>query len=102
VRPENRPHIELDREKIRNTTLADVEKRVAENDLIWGNPKEVADKLIGEAEHAGANAILLNVNLGAMPNDLFLEQIRRIGRDVLPRLKAHEVKNARTAIPASA
>ena len=54
------------------------------------------------AEHAGANAILLNVNLGAMPNDLFLEQIRRIGRDVLPRLKAHEVKNARTAIPASA
>jgi alkanesulfonate monooxygenase SsuD/methylene tetrahydromethanopterin reductase-like flavin-dependent oxidoreductase (luciferase family) len=102
VRPENRADIELDREKIRNTTFADVERRVMNNELIWDNPKEVADKLIAEAEHAGTNSLLLNVNLGAMPNDLFLEQIRRLGRDVLPRLQAHQVKKARTAIPASA
>jgi alkanesulfonate monooxygenase SsuD/methylene tetrahydromethanopterin reductase-like flavin-dependent oxidoreductase (luciferase family) len=100
VRPQNRPHIELDREKIRNTTLADVEKRVMSNDLIWGGPNEVADKLIAEAEHAGTNSLLLNLNLGAMPNDLFLEQIRRLARDVLPRLQSHQVTKARTAIPA--
>jgi len=100
VRPENRGDIEMDREKIRNTTMADVERRVANDDLIWGNPKDVAEKLIEDAEHAGANSLLLNLNLGALPNEMFLEQVRRIGRDVLPRLKAHQVKNARTAIPA--
>jgi len=100
VRPANRADIELDREKIRNTTMTDVETRVASGDLIWGNPKEVADRLIAEAEHMGANSVLLNLNLGAMPNEMFLEQVRRFGRDVLPRLKAHEVKNARMAIPA--
>src|SRR5690606_29537586 len=46
VRPENRADIELDREKIRNTTLADVERRVASDDLLWGSPKHVADRLI--------------------------------------------------------
>jgi alkanesulfonate monooxygenase SsuD/methylene tetrahydromethanopterin reductase-like flavin-dependent oxidoreductase (luciferase family) len=100
VRPENRPLIELDREKIRNTTMADVERRVMSNDLIWGSAKEVTDQLIAEAEHTGANSVLLNLNLGALPNDMFLEQVRRFGRDVLPRLQAHQVTKARTAIPA--
>jgi hypothetical protein len=36
------------------------------------------------------------MNLGAMPHAQFLEQIRRFGREVLPKLKAHEV----TRIPA--
>jgi len=31
-----------------------------------------------------------------MPNDLFLEQVRRFGRDVLPKLQAHQV----TRVPA--
>ncbi len=92
VRPENRGDIELDREKIRNTTLAEVQARVAKGQLAWGSPNEVADRLIADAEHAGANALLLNLNLGALPNDLFLEQVRRLGRDVLPRLQAHQVK----------
>jgi alkanesulfonate monooxygenase SsuD/methylene tetrahydromethanopterin reductase-like flavin-dependent oxidoreductase (luciferase family) len=92
VRPENRADIEMDREKIRNTTLADVQARVDSGALAWGSPKEVADRLIADAEHAGANALLLNLNLGALPNDMFLEQVRRFGRDVLPRLHAHEVK----------
>ena len=44
----------------------------------------------------GANKLLINVNFGALPNDLFLEQVRRFGRDVLPKLQAHQV----TRIPA--
>ena len=101
VRPENRADIEMDREKIRNTTMADVEKRVANDQLIWGAPKDVADRLIAEAEHAGANSVILNLNLGALPNDMFMEQVRRFGREVLPRLHAHQVKRtARAAVPA--
>ena len=58
---------------------------------------EVIERLIEEGEHAGANNVLLNVNLGAMPHELFMEQIRRFGRDVLPALHAHEVKHVRPA-----
>jgi len=39
----------------------------------------------------------LNVNLGAMPHEMFMEQIRRFGQDVLPALHAHEVKRVRPA-----
>jgi hypothetical protein len=81
--------------------MADVEKRVANDQLIWGAPKDVADRLIAEAEHAGANSVILNLNLGALPNDMFMEQVRRFGREVLPRLHAHQVKRtARAAVPA--
>jgi hypothetical protein len=31
------------------------------------------------------------MNMGAMPQEMFLEQIRRFARDVLPRLQAHAV-----------
>jgi alkanesulfonate monooxygenase SsuD/methylene tetrahydromethanopterin reductase-like flavin-dependent oxidoreductase (luciferase family) len=97
VRPENRAATALDREKLRNTSLADVEARVNNGQLAWGSPKEVADRLIAVAEHAGANSVILNMNLGAMPHELFIEQIRRFARDVLPRLHAHQV----TRVPAA-
>jgi hypothetical protein len=51
----------------------------------------VTEQLIELAEHAGANALLLNMDLGAVPHELYLEQIRRFGREVLPRLQAHDV-----------
>ena len=51
----------------------------------------MTELLIDAAEHAGANSLLLNINLGAVPNALFLEQIRRFGREVLPKLQAHQV-----------
>lgn len=92
IRPENQPFAQMDRSKIRQTTLADVEKRVKDGGLAFGSPKEVADRLIHMAETMGANRMLLNVNLGALPHDLFLEQVRRFGREVLPRLQAHQVK----------
>ena len=100
VREQNRPDIEMDREKIRNTTQKDVEERVGNGSLVWGNPKEIVEALIEQAEHTGANSILLNVNLGALPNDMFMEQVRRIGKDVLPKLHAHQVKSVRQKIPA--
>jgi len=97
VRPENRPHVELNREKIRQTNRSDVEARVRNGDLAFGSPKEVADRLIAQAEHMGANKLLLMVNLGAVPHAMHLEQVRRFARDVLPRLKAHTVKRVPAA-----
>ena len=61
-------------------------------ELAFGSAKEVTESLIEMAEHAGANSLLLNVNLGARPNKLFIEQIRRFGREVLPKLQAHQVR----------
>jgi alkanesulfonate monooxygenase SsuD/methylene tetrahydromethanopterin reductase-like flavin-dependent oxidoreductase (luciferase family) len=98
IRPENRGAAELDREKIRKITYADMETRVRANQLAWGSPDEVATHLIRIADHAGANSLALNMNLGALPQELFIEQIRRFGREVLPRLHAHQV----TRFPAAA
>jgi len=97
VRPENLAAAVLDRAKIRNITQADIDARVDSGELNWGPPKEVAERLIASAEHTGANTILLNVNVGAMSHELFLEQIRRFGREVLPILQAHEVKSVPAA-----
>lgn len=98
IKPENRAGAGLDREKIRRTEMSDIEHRVRSGELPWGSPQEVADKLISLGEQAGANVLLVNLNLGAVPRDLMMEEIRRFGRDVLPKLQAHEVKR----VPAAA
>jgi alkanesulfonate monooxygenase SsuD/methylene tetrahydromethanopterin reductase-like flavin-dependent oxidoreductase (luciferase family) len=98
VRPENRSAAGLDREKMKAMTVEDVERRIDNRELAWGSAGYVAEKLIESAEYFGANSILLNMNLGAMPHDLFLEQIRRFGREVLPKLQAHQVRR----VPAAA
>ena len=102
IRPENRVGVGVDREGMQKTTMADIERKVASGELSWGSPKEVADNLIEGAERMGANSLLLNMNVGAMAHDVFIEQIRRFGRDVLPRLQAHQVKRvpAAEAVPA--
>ncbi|MFZ1992365.1 MAG: LLM class flavin-dependent oxidoreductase, partial [Alphaproteobacteria bacterium] len=58
----------------------------------WGTPDQVADAIIREVETTGAGTVLLMCNVGAMPQHMFLKQIRRLGEEVLPRLKAHKVK----------
>ena len=98
VREENRSAAGLDREKMKAMTIADVEKRIDERLLAFGDAKFVAEKIIDDAERYGANTILLNMNLGALPHDLFIEQIRRFGKEVLPRLQAHQV----TRVPMAA
>ena len=39
--------------------------------------------------------ILVSMNRGAMPQDMFLNQIHRFGREVLPRLQAHKITRCR-------
>ena len=96
VRPENASEAVIDREKARALNRPDVEAKVASGELAFGDAREVTERLIEQAEAVGANKLLINVNFGAMPNDLFMEQVRRFGREVLPKLQAHQV----TRIPA--
>jgi hypothetical protein len=71
-------------------TMADVERRA--ESMAWGTAEEVTRRLIEAADAIGAGTIQLQLNLGAMPHEMFVEQIRRFARDVLPALQAHEVK----------
>jgi alkanesulfonate monooxygenase SsuD/methylene tetrahydromethanopterin reductase-like flavin-dependent oxidoreductase (luciferase family) len=96
VRPENLRAAEHNRADFRNMTMADVE-HLAER-LPWGTPQEVADRLIKLAEHTGAGTIQVSFNRGAMPQDMFMEQIRRFARDVLPILQRHQI----TKVPIAA
>ena len=62
-----------------------------------GTPQEVTERIVGLAEHGDANTVQIGFNRGAMPQDMFLEQIRRFARDVLPIVQAHRV----TRVPAA-
>jgi alkanesulfonate monooxygenase SsuD/methylene tetrahydromethanopterin reductase-like flavin-dependent oxidoreductase (luciferase family) len=89
VRPENLRAAEHAREDFRNMTMADVERLA---DLLpWGSPQDVAARIIALAEHTGASSVQINLNRGAMPHEMFIEQIRRFARDVLPVLQAHRI-----------
>jgi alkanesulfonate monooxygenase SsuD/methylene tetrahydromethanopterin reductase-like flavin-dependent oxidoreductase (luciferase family) len=57
----------------------------------WGSPDEVAAKIIEIAEHAGAGTVMVTFNRGALPQEMYLNQIRRFAADVMPRLKAHRI-----------
>ena len=59
--------------------------------MAWGPPDEVAERIIAEATQAGAGTVLLACNRGALPQELFLNQIRRLGEEVLPRLQACQI-----------
>ena len=95
IRPENQHAAAMAREDFRNLTL-DAVARQAEQ-LPWGAPDEVAERIIAAADGAGANTVQVSLNRGAMPHEMFIEQIRRFARDVLPVLQAHEVKRAPAA-----
>ncbi|HWL05633.1 MAG TPA: LLM class flavin-dependent oxidoreductase [Xanthobacteraceae bacterium] len=92
VRPENLPQAARLRENFRNMTMADVERRA--EDMAWGTPDEVAERIIEAADRAGAETVHVRMNTGAMPHEMFMEQIRRFAEQVLPRLQAHKVKLA--------
>ena len=100
VRPENQRAAALLREDFRNLTLDDVARQAEQ--MPWGTPAEVTERIIAAANHAGANMVQIGFNRGAMPHDMFIEQIRRFASDVLPALQAHEVKRvpAAEAVPA--
>ena len=56
------------------------------------------DRIIAEAEHAGAGTVLLSFNRGVLPHEMFLAQIRRFAAEVLPALQAHPI----TRVPLAA
>ncbi len=95
VRPENRHEAERARADYRNMTTDDV-ARMAER-LAWGTPKEVIERITAHVDRVGASTIQVMLNAGAMPQEMYIEQIRRFARDVLPALQAHDVKRVPVA-----
>ena len=89
VRPENLREVERTRADFRGMTLDDV-TRMADR-LPWGTPQEVIERIISMVDRTGANTIQVMMNAGAMPHEMFIEQIRRFAKDVLPALQAHQV-----------
>ena len=77
------------REDFRNMTMDDVERQAEE--MPWGTAEEVTRRIIDAADSAGANTVQVSLNRGVLPHEMFLEQIRRFARDVLPVLQAHRV-----------
>jgi alkanesulfonate monooxygenase SsuD/methylene tetrahydromethanopterin reductase-like flavin-dependent oxidoreductase (luciferase family) len=96
VRPENMAAATRPREDFRGMTMERIERQAETRP--WGTADEVRDRIIAEADRTGASTVLVNLNRGAMPHEMFLHQIRRFAREVLPTLQAHEV----TAVPAAA
>ena len=89
VRPENLAAVSGARERFRDMTMADVERDAEQ--MAWGTPEEVVERITAAADHAGASTVLINVNRGAMPQEMFMNQVQRIGSKVLPALQAHQV-----------
>jgi alkanesulfonate monooxygenase SsuD/methylene tetrahydromethanopterin reductase-like flavin-dependent oxidoreductase (luciferase family) len=100
VRPENLRAAANLRSEFRNLTMAQLEEQ-AEH-MPMGTADEVAERIIEAAESAGANQVQLAMNRGCLPHDLFMAQIERFAREVLPRLQAHEVKRVPAAEAAMA
>ncbi len=100
VRPENRAAAEFARADFRGLTMADV-ARQAEG-MAWGTAAEVAERIIAAADGAGAETVQISLNRGVLPQEMFLEQIRRFAREVLPVLQAHPVTHVPLAEPVTA
>jgi alkanesulfonate monooxygenase SsuD/methylene tetrahydromethanopterin reductase-like flavin-dependent oxidoreductase (luciferase family) len=95
VRPENLKEAARNREDFRNMTMDDVARRA--EDFAWGTPEEVRDRIIEAADRAGAETIHIRMNTGAMPHDMFMNQIRLFAEKVLPAVQAHKVKRVPAA-----
>ena len=96
ISPENLKYAARSREDYRNMTMEDV-ARNAEN-LPWGTADEVRDRIIAAIDRTGADVVHVRMNTGAMPHDMFMNQIRLFAEKVLPALQAHKSKR----VPAAA
>jgi alkanesulfonate monooxygenase SsuD/methylene tetrahydromethanopterin reductase-like flavin-dependent oxidoreductase (luciferase family) len=95
VRPENLRAAANMRSEFRNLTMEQLEQQA--ETMPMGTADEVASRIIDAAESAGANTVQLAMNRGALPHELFMAQIERFAREVLPILQAHEVKRVPAA-----
>jgi alkanesulfonate monooxygenase SsuD/methylene tetrahydromethanopterin reductase-like flavin-dependent oxidoreductase (luciferase family) len=100
VSPENQRAAQFAREDFRNLTMADVERQAEE--MPWGRPDEVTERIIAAADSAGADTVQISLNRGVLPHEMFMEQIRRFAAEVLPALQAHKVTRVPLAEPATA
>src|SRR5271168_1402606 len=100
VRPENLRAAANLRSEFRNLTMEQLAEQ-AEH-MPMGTADEVIQRIIDAAESAGANTVQLAINRGALPHDLYMAQIERFAREVLPALQAHDVKTVPAAEEAMA
>jgi alkanesulfonate monooxygenase SsuD/methylene tetrahydromethanopterin reductase-like flavin-dependent oxidoreductase (luciferase family) len=89
VRPENLPAVARAREDYRDLTMDDIARQAEMQP--WGTPDEVIQRIIDSANHAGASTVLVSLNRGVMPHDMFMNQVHRFAKEVLPALHAHQV-----------
>jgi alkanesulfonate monooxygenase SsuD/methylene tetrahydromethanopterin reductase-like flavin-dependent oxidoreductase (luciferase family) len=95
VRPENLRAAQNLRSEFRNLTMEQLAEQA--ETMPMGTADEVIERIIAAADSAGANTVQLAMNRGALPHDLFMAQIERFAREVLPALQAHEVKTVPAA-----
>jgi alkanesulfonate monooxygenase SsuD/methylene tetrahydromethanopterin reductase-like flavin-dependent oxidoreductase (luciferase family) len=95
VSPENLREAQRSREDFRNMTMDDIANRA--ETMPWGTPEEVRDRIIEAADRSGADVVHVRMNTGAMPHEMFMNQIRLFAEKVLPALQAHKV----TRVPAA-
>src|SRR5713101_3433003 len=100
VSPENLRAAQFAREDFRGLTMADVERQAEQ--MPWGTADEVTERIIEAADGAGADNVQISLNRGVLPHEMFIEQIRRFGREVLPALQAHRVMRVPLAEEAAA
>jgi alkanesulfonate monooxygenase SsuD/methylene tetrahydromethanopterin reductase-like flavin-dependent oxidoreductase (luciferase family) len=89
LRPESIANAAKSRELMKNLGPSQV-AAIGET-MPWGTADEVRERIIAAADSAGSNTVHVHMNQGALPHEMFLEQIRRFAKDVLPALQAHEV-----------
>src|SRR5215207_9011626 len=82
LRPEHLPLVSGNRERYRGMTM-DGLRQLAEG-MPWGPADEVVERIVNAADRAGAETVNVMLNRGAMPHEMFVRQIRRFARDVLP------------------
>jgi alkanesulfonate monooxygenase SsuD/methylene tetrahydromethanopterin reductase-like flavin-dependent oxidoreductase (luciferase family) len=87
VRPENLPEAARLRENFRNLTMAELAKRAEQ--MPWGTADEVAERIIEAMDRTGAEVVHVRMNTGALPHEMFVNQIKLFAEKVLPRLQAH-------------
>ena len=56
---------------------------------LWGNPDQVAEKLIRMIEDLDLDRFMLHLPLGSMPHDQVLRAIELFGTQVAPKVRAY-------------
>jgi|WetSurMetagenome_2_1015567.scaffolds.fasta_scaffold69819_2 alkanesulfonate monooxygenase SsuD/methylene tetrahydromethanopterin reductase-like flavin-dependent oxidoreductase (luciferase family) len=100
LRAELKEQVVKGRDQAGHMSLEEIERQG--ESAAWGDADEVVDKIIAAVEHAGAGTVMVSFNRGAMPQEMYLNQIRRFAAEVMPRLQAHTVERVKFAEPAAA